>query len=208
MLFKSLLLWVLSNYHSLYDKIYDFIKYSTIGTSCQSDSCVANEYRFSNLVMCRIVENVDPRIRIRILMSRSANTDTDQHFYSVGDCQCVVVLKYWQINNKKFKRFNHISRIYLSIPATSVPSEQFFSAAELFMTLIVIDFWETKLPGYSFWSTIYHCLIFIMTFTFFKVPENCIYLTLLILGNTNVMSMLFYLECYKFVLISSTMKNL
>ncbi|CAG9793081.1 unnamed protein product [Diatraea saccharalis] len=38
-------------------------------------------------------------------------------------------LKYWQINIKKFGGLSHIARTYLSSPATSVPSEQFFSAA-------------------------------------------------------------------------------
>lgn len=38
-------------------------------------------------------------------------------------------LKYWQINSKKFGGLSHIARTYLSSPATSVPSEQFFSAA-------------------------------------------------------------------------------
>ncbi|KAL3268645.1 hypothetical protein HHI36_007749 [Cryptolaemus montrouzieri] len=37
-------------------------------------------------------------------------------------------LKYWQINSKRFGCLNHIARICLSSPATSVPSEQFFSA--------------------------------------------------------------------------------
>ncbi|XP_022834999.1 zinc finger BED domain-containing protein 4-like [Spodoptera litura] len=38
-------------------------------------------------------------------------------------------LKYWQINNKRFGCLSSIARTYLSSPATSVPSEQFFSAA-------------------------------------------------------------------------------
>ncbi|GBP97507.1 Zinc finger BED domain-containing protein 4 [Eumeta japonica] len=38
-------------------------------------------------------------------------------------------LKYWQINSKRFGCLSHIARTYLSSPATSVPSEQFFSAA-------------------------------------------------------------------------------
>ncbi|KAH9641237.1 hypothetical protein HF086_003224 [Spodoptera exigua] len=38
-------------------------------------------------------------------------------------------LKYWQINSKRFGCLSHIVRTYLSTPATSVPSEQFFSAA-------------------------------------------------------------------------------
>ncbi|GBP98378.1 hypothetical protein EVAR_98419_1 [Eumeta japonica] len=37
--------------------------------------------------------------------------------------------KYWQINSKKFGGLSHIARTYLSSPATSVPSEQLFSAA-------------------------------------------------------------------------------
>nr|CAH7723754.1 unnamed protein product [Callosobruchus chinensis] len=38
-------------------------------------------------------------------------------------------LKYWQVNSKRFGCLSHIARTYLSSPATSVPSEQFFSAA-------------------------------------------------------------------------------
>ncbi|CAH0730540.1 unnamed protein product, partial [Brenthis ino] len=38
-------------------------------------------------------------------------------------------LKYWQINSKKFGSLSHIARTYLSSPATSIPSEQVFSAA-------------------------------------------------------------------------------
>ncbi|XP_023219004.1 zinc finger BED domain-containing protein 4-like [Centruroides sculpturatus] len=38
-------------------------------------------------------------------------------------------LKYWEINSKKFGGLSHMARTYLSSPATSVPSEQFFSAA-------------------------------------------------------------------------------
>ncbi|XP_046976668.1 zinc finger BED domain-containing protein 4-like [Vanessa cardui] len=38
-------------------------------------------------------------------------------------------LKYWEINTKKFGGLSHIARTYLSSPATSIPSEQFFSAA-------------------------------------------------------------------------------
>ncbi|XP_023241785.1 zinc finger BED domain-containing protein 4-like [Centruroides sculpturatus] len=38
-------------------------------------------------------------------------------------------LMYWEINSKKFGGLSHMARTYLSSPATSVPSEQFFSAA-------------------------------------------------------------------------------
>ncbi|XP_054723807.1 zinc finger BED domain-containing protein 4-like [Uloborus diversus] len=38
-------------------------------------------------------------------------------------------LKYWQINSKRLVDLSRIARTYLSSPATSVPSEQFFSGA-------------------------------------------------------------------------------
>ncbi|CAB3262268.1 unnamed protein product [Arctia plantaginis] len=51
-------------------------------------------------------------------------------------------LKYWQTNSKKFRGLSHIARTYLSSPATSVPSEQFFSAAG-----IVYDPLRNRLSG-------------------------------------------------------------
>ncbi|XP_054723792.1 zinc finger BED domain-containing protein 4-like [Uloborus diversus] len=38
-------------------------------------------------------------------------------------------LKYWQINSNRLVELSRIARTYLTSPATSVPSEQFFSAA-------------------------------------------------------------------------------
>lgn len=51
-------------------------------------------------------------------------------------------LQYWKINSNKFPGLSHIARTYLSTPATSVPSEQFFSAAG-----IIYDPHRNRLQG-------------------------------------------------------------